>query len=135
MLVQVSWHCAILGRYLVRNGEFAPRCNFVVLGFRGMGQKQIKNPKAINQTANQTRVLRCGTGRNQGAEDEDRMFSPFLHPKTSTFKHSSFTRLLHHPHPPPTSYKLATPKTRHLYNNHFVLMESDGTTAKKTMNI
>ncbi|TNN82239.1 hypothetical protein EYF80_007607 [Liparis tanakae] len=69
----------------------------------GMGQKQIKNPKAINQTANQTRALRCGTGRNRGAEDEDRMFSPFLHPKTSTFKHSSFTRLLHHPLPPHTS--------------------------------
>lgn len=32
--------------------EFAPQCNFVVLGFRGMGQKHVKNPKAINQTAN-----------------------------------------------------------------------------------
>lgn len=33
-------------------GSFAPLCNFVVLGLRGMEQKHIKNPKAINQTVN-----------------------------------------------------------------------------------
>lgn len=83
VLTQVSWHCAISGQYFVRNsqGFLLLRCNFVVLGFRGKGQEHIKNPKAINQTANQTRLLHSELGSNQGAEDEDRMSSHFLHPK------------------------------------------------------
>lgn len=47
-----------------------------------MEKKHIKNPKAINQTVNQTSLFHCGTlsgSETQGPEGEDRMSSHFLH--------------------------------------------------------
>lgn len=71
-------------------GSFSPSCNFVVQGLRGMEKKHIKNPKAINQTVNQTSLFHCGTlcwsetkaPRRRGQDVHSRFTL-----KTTQFKH------------------------------------------------